>query len=216
MGRRDKPKPGKKSTVPASEGNQDMSPEQTELETSLAEFDKGLTAQLDRAAKKTGAGKPADLTLPKNPVSVGSRVKNPEVWAAKQIANSLGAGDNWLLGVLNPRRNPIQAGIEAEGKYQDRLKQSMTEKRRVKGLQQVDVEAMYETIEEGGPTVYTSGIERRKKKITSKVARLQPLVLALAEELDKMPQDTDTQREAKMIAAKRGMQKIGLKLRGIS
>ena len=216
MGRRDKQKPSKKSTVPASDGDQEMTPGQTEFETSLAEFDKGLNAQLDKAAKKTGVGKPADLTLPDNPVSVGSRVKSPEAWAAKLIANALGSGDNWMVGILNPRKNPIEAGIAAEAKYQDKLKQSMVEKRRVKGLQQVDVEAMYKTIEEGGPTVYTGGIERRRAKIEGKIGKLQPLVLALAQELDKMPQDTDSQREAKMIAAKRGMQAIGKKMRGIS
>ena len=75
---------------------------------------------------------------------------------------------------------------------------------------------MYKTIEAIGQTAYEQGITAREGKIKTKIQRLQPLVAALAATLDRMPQDTDAQREAKMIAAKRGMQEIGRKLRGIA
>lgn len=83
-------------------------------------------------------------------------------------------------------------------------------------MERVDVDAMYNTIENVGGGGYTGGIEARKAKIIGKIEKLRPQVLALAETIDKMPQDTDAQREARMIAARRGMIQVGAKLRGLA
>lgn len=185
-------------------------------EINLDNFEGVFSEIVDRVVAQTGVAAKADLSLPDNPVTPGSRVIDPAAWAEKQVARATAASGDWLKGVLSPRKNPIQAAIAANGKRKQRLAQAEQEERWLHSMERVDVDEMYHTIEAIGQQAYEQGIAARQGKITSKIGRLQPLVAALAAVLDKMPQDTDQQREAKMIAAKRGMQEIGKKLRGIS
>ena len=182
----------------------------------LQEFEAGFSEDLDAVIENTGAGGPKDLTLPDNPVTVGGRVLDAEEWAKRQLEGSAAAGDRWMYGVLHPKRNPVKAAIEANQKRKDRLAQAEKEEKWLHSMQRVNMDEMYATAEAVGPTGYTAGVEARTGKIKGRVAELQPMVEALAKRLDEMPQDTDAQREAKMIAAKRGMQEIGRKRRGIS
>lgn len=187
-----------------------------ENEINLGNFEALFGEIVDRVVAQTGGNAPADLTLPDNPVTPGERVISAEDWASKQVSRAQAASGDWLKGVLSPRKNPVQAAIAANGKRKQRLAQAEQEERWLHSMERVDVDAMYHTIETIGQQAYEQGIAARQPKVAGKVARLRPLVAALAATLDKMPQDTDQQREAKMIAAKRGMQEIGRKLRGIS
>lgn len=182
----------------------------------LNDFTKNLDAKLERVAAETGIGKPKDLTLPKNPVTIAPRVKPAKDWADKQIRNAKAASGAWLKGVLNPRKNPIEAAIKADGKRKNKLEEAERLGKWKKAMEKVNVDQMYETIKLGGTSQYDSGITKREGKIKGAVAELQPLVTALAEELDTLPVDTPEQREAKMIAAKRGMEAIGKKRLGVS
>lgn len=183
-------------------------------QVTLDNFESLFAEITGRVVSATGLAAEADLTLPDNPVSVGSRVPEADVWADKMIDRAISASSDWLAGVLSPRKNPIEAAIAADGKRKQRLEEAEREKRWLGSMKRVDIDAMYETIEAVGQSAYTQGLEARRTKVKNKIAKLRPLVHALAETLDKMPQDTDQQREAKMIAAKRGMQEIGRRLKG--
>lgn len=182
----------------------------------IADFEARVDKKLDEVAASIGSNQPRDLTLPKNPVTVAPRVKSADDWAEKQVTNAKNAGDRWLKGVLSPRKNPVTAAIAADTKRKQKLEEAERQGKWKKAMQQVNVDQMYETIEKGGSSAFTTGVSKREGKIKEKISKLQPLVLANAEEIDKMPQDTPEQREAKMIANKRGMEKIGQKLRGIT
>lgn len=185
-------------------------------EINLSNFSELFSQVLDTVDNALAISDEADLTLPDNPVTVGGRVKSAKDWADKQIERSRNAGAAWLAGTLSPRRHPIEAAIAANGKRKQKLAESEREERWLASMRRVDVDEMYATIEANGEAAYVAGITSREGKIRHKVDRLQPLVEALAKTLDAMSQDTDAQREAKMIAAKRGMQEIGRKLRGIT
>jgi len=182
----------------------------------LENFSELFSQVLDTVDQSLGVSAEADLTLPDNPVTPGPRVKSAEAWAKKMVTNAVAAGPAWRAGVLSPRKNPIEAAIAANGKRKERLAEAEREERWLHSMQRVDVDEMYRTIEEIGEAAYTQGIAARKGKIVNKISKLQPLVEALAKTIDAMPQDTSQQREARMIAAKRGMEEIGKKLRGIS
>ena len=182
----------------------------------LGDFASNLDEKLNTVAAETGIGKPKDLTLPDNPVTIAPRVKPPADWAEKQIKNAKAASGNWLKGVLNPRKNPVEAAIKADGKRKNKLEEAERQGKWLKSMQKVNIDEMYKTIEAGGSGQFEQGIAKREGKIKGAVEELQPMVTALAEELDKLPVDTPEQREAKMIAAKRGMEAIGKKRRGIS
>jgi hypothetical protein len=193
-----------------------MADEQNENEITLDNFTSTFALEADRVLADTGAADKADLTLPDNPVTIGGRVIDAENWARKQVERAAAAGSDWLYGVLHPRRNPVEAAIQANGKRKQRLAEAEKEERWLHSMERVDVDEMYRVIESVGQTAYEQGVQARQGKVRGKIARLQPLVQALAEHIDRMPQDTEAQREQRMIAAKRGMQEIGRKMRGIS
>jgi hypothetical protein len=190
-------------------------PKSTNPVSTLSDFESSFAANLAIVSAANGIGQPKDLTLPKNPVTVAPRVKSAQDWASKQIANTKAGSSNWLKGVLSPKRNPIEAAIAANAKRKQKLAEAETQERWLKSMKTVDVNQMYATIEKGGASAFETGISKREGKITAAIVQLQPMVQALAESLDKMPQDTPEQREAKMIAAKRGMEQIGRARRGI-
>lgn len=163
-----------------------------------------------------GISAPADLTLPDNPVTTGSRVKSAADWADKMVTNASAAGPAWLKGVLSPKKHPIEAAIAADGKRKARLAEAERDGSWLAAMKRVDVDEMYRTIEEIGESAYVAGIQARKGKIVNKIGKLQPLVEGLAKVIDAMPQDTDQQREARMLAARRGMIKIGKVMKGIA
>lgn len=182
----------------------------------IQEFQASFAEDLDAVLDDTGAAEVKDLTLPDNPVTVGTRVLDAEEWARRQLEGAAAAGSRWMYGVLHPRRNPVAAAMAANQKRKDRLAQAEKEEKWLRSMERVDVDEMYRTVEAVGEAGYTAGVANREGKIKKKVAELQPMVEALAKRLDEMPQDTEAQREAKMIAAKRGMQEIGRRRRGIS
>jgi len=150
-----------------------------------------------------------------NPISLGELVKSPEDWAAKQVKNAVAGGDDWLKNSLKPKKVPSQAALAANDKRIDKLQQSITNKTWEGAMAKIDEDERLRTIEKRGARAFTSGVEDRSGKIEGVVKDLQPRVLALKKTLDAMPQKTDAEREAKMIAAKRGMQLIGKQRRGV-
>jgi uncharacterized protein YifE (UPF0438 family) len=185
-------------------------------EINLQNFGDLFSQVMDTVDGALGVSAEADLSLPDNPVTPGARVKSAQDWADKMIRRAGEAADDWEKGVLSPRKHPIEAAIAANGKRKQRLMEAEREERWLKAMQRVDVDAMYHTIELVGKQAYSAGLAAREEKIRGKIGKLQPLVEALAKTIDAMPQDTDQQREARMLAARRGMIEIGKRLKGIS
>lgn len=192
-----------------------MAKKTTKPEVDLSNFEDLFQEIVTRVADATGVSAPADLTLPSNPVTPGERVLNATDWAEKMTSRAVNASSDWLKGVLHPRKNPVLAAIAANGKRKERLAEAEREERYLHAMERVDVDEMYKVIEKS-EGVYRNAIEARKAKIANKVAKLQPLVSALAQTIDKMPQDSDANREARMVAARRGMIKIGSAMKGIT
>jgi len=149
-----------------------------------------------------------------NPVMLGPRVKSATEWVDDMTTGATNRAASWLKNTLAPKKDPKQAAIKAAGKFKANTQAALNEDRWPKGIAAYDEAARTAVITDGGTSAFTDGVTRHKAKAVSKINKLQPLVAALATTLDGMPQDTDAQREAKMLAAKRGMQEIGKKMRG--
>jgi hypothetical protein len=149
-----------------------------------------------------------------NPVLLGPRVITADEWVTKMTEGATNRAATWLKNTLAPKKDPKQAALKAAGKYKTNTQAALNEGRWDKGITAYDEAARTAVITEGGTAAFTEGVRRHKAKAVAKVNKLQPLIAALATTIDAMPQDTDAQREAKMLAAKRGMQEIGKKLRG--
>lgn len=181
----------------------------------LSDFEARLDATLDRV--QTDPEFAADLVAEHqgNPLTLGPIVIDAEEWAEKQVKRAAAAASDWEKNVLRPRRDPLKAAIAAAPKRKQKLLESLEQGKWEKAMARVDEDLMYATIRKRGASAFRAGIEDRKAKVVARVKELQPLVAALKKEIDAMPDVSDSDREARLLAARRGMIAIGKKRRGI-
>jgi len=149
-----------------------------------------------------------------NPVTLGPRVTKAEDWVEDMIAGATAKAKKWLEKSLRPKKDPKAEALAAAGKYHDKMTTVLAEKLWEGGIEAYDESVREEIIKNVGERGFTDGIQRHKPKALQKIRKLQPMVTALAEEIDKLPKDTDAQREERMLAARRGMIEIGKKMKG--
>ena len=150
-----------------------------------------------------------------NPISLGPRVKSPKDWVDDMVSGAKARSKRWLANSKRPKKDPQKAALAATEKYKSRLREAMDEGRWEGAIAGYDEAAREAVIDAVGASGFERGVETHRAKAESKIAKMQPLVAALAETIDRMPQDTDSQREDRMIAAKRGMQEIGKVMKGV-
>lgn len=143
--------------------------------------------------------------------STGPRVPSAADWSAKMQTRAAAAGDAWVKGALNPRRDPVAAALAANDRRIARIQASITNKTWEGAMAKVDPAQTAATISAVGAQGYANGIRNRAAKIDASIAKLQPLVAAHAATIDNMPAKTDADMEARMLANLRGMKVIGVK-----
>lgn len=181
----------------------------------LDNFDARLDASLDRVANDPEYAKELTSEKQGNPITLGPPVIDPDEWAAKQVRNAANAASDWLKNVKRPRRDPIKAAIAAGPKRAEKVRESLEQKKWEKAMAKVDEDIMMEVIDAVGAEGFRRGVESRKAKVAARAKELQPMVSALKKEIEAMPDVTDADREARLLAARRGMIAIGKKRRGI-
>jgi hypothetical protein len=157
-----------------------------------------------------GAGGDRATTQEIANMATGPRVPSAQDWADKMVARAANAGSDWVKGSLAPRKDPVQAALAANAKRIARFQQSVTDKTWEGAMARVDQTQTAATITAVGAQGYANGVQARKGKIAASITRLQPLVAAHVEAMDKMPVATDADAENKMLANVRGMRKIGV------
>lgn len=140
-----------------------------------------------------------------NPITLGPRVATAEAWAEDMQTAAKNKSAKWLRNTLKPKKDPKEKALKAAKKYDNNMRSALDEKRWDDGIAAYDEDLRQKTIEAVGESGYRTGIEHKSDKIVAKIAKLQPLVAALTDTIDKMPVDTPEQRAAKMIAARDGM-----------
>ena len=148
-----------------------------------------------------------------NPITLGPRVMDAAEWAEDMAAGATAKSAKWLKHSLKPKKDPKVRALKAAKKYENNMRSALDEKRWDDGIKGYDEALREATIAAVGESGYRSGIAAKKAKITVRVAKLQPLVAALATTLDAMPVDTPEQRAAKMVAARDGMLAIKKEMR---
>lgn len=143
-------------------------------------------------------------------MATGSRVPSASDWSDKMIARATAAGNEWVKGTLSPRRDPTQAAIAANQKRIANFNKSVADKTYEGALLKVDPSVTAATIQAIGAGGYANGINARKEKIARSISRLQPLVAAHVDRMDKLPMNNDADAKAKMSANFDGMKAIGV------
>lgn len=150
--------------------------------------------------------------LPANPVT--KKVKSPDRWAKQQVDSAVASGDAWLDGVKNPSRDPISAALAANQKRIDRLTESIKTKKWEKNLAKSSHAEIVKIAEAVGTGAYTGGVSARADKIKRVISELHPLVQAASDTIQAMDQDTDAQREKRLLTARKLMIEVGKKRAG--
>jgi hypothetical protein len=151
-------------------------------------------------------------------IAPGVHIQNPGPDAGMMTERYLqgvgNAGGRYVEGMRNPRRDPVQAAVRAAGKYKQRVIEAANEGRYEAGVRQQNYAEGVEAATSDGGNAYVSGATRRAAKVGRAMSRLAPLLGGVSQAVQAMPQDTDQQREARLVAARRAMIAVGKQYRG--
>jgi len=150
--------------------------------------------------------------IPGNPVT--KKVPSGDKMATKLINRATVAAEDWLAGIKNPSRNPIEAALDAKDKWSDRLSQAMKDGKWEAGLKKVTHADIVAIAEKLGPKVFTEGLEAREAKIKKVFNELQPLFQSVSDTIQSMSNKTDADREKRLLQARKLMIELGKKRRG--
>jgi len=192
-----------------------MANKTTPSSSSLSDFESRLDKALDRVANDPEFVRELQSEHKGNPITLGPIVISPEEWADKQVRRAAAAASDWEKNVQRPRRDPIKAAIAAGPKRKQKVLESLEQEKWEKAMAKVNEDDMFAVIRKRGASAFRSGVEDRSGKVATRTKELQPMVAALKQEIDGMKDVTDADREARLLAARKGMIAIGKKRRGL-
>lgn len=142
---------------------------------------------------------------PANPPTV-QRLPNAADWVEKQIRTIQAVGEvNYREGITRPRKDPIAAGIAAQGAYEAKMRDPAVLKRREQRLRQTNMEEWAAMSERIGASRLVAGVVERKFKIERAVGALHGKLSAHLQRIDAMPNVTDADRERRMVENLKGL-----------
>ena len=142
---------------------------------------------------------------PPNPPSI-QRLPTPQQWVDKQIRNLSAVGEqNYREGITRPKRDPIQAGIQAQGRYEAQMRDANVLKRREAGLRRTNSDEWASMAERIGAGRLVQGVVERQFKVERAVATLHGKLGSHLQKIDSMPAVTDADKERRMVENLRGL-----------
>jgi hypothetical protein len=142
-------------------------------------------------------------------MSTVRRILSPDEWKNRQINTLKAVGQaNYKTGIASPRKDPIEAGIAAEGKYAEETRKAIDAKRRVTGLQKTSMAEWYKYASDLGANKLVDGVTKREDKVTKFVTTFQPMLGSLLGKIDGMADATDSDREQRMLENLRGLKAL--------
>ena len=144
----------------------------------------------------------------KNLASV-KRVISPEEWKNRQIDTLKAVGKkNYLTGIASPKADPIARGIATEKKYAEATRKAIDEERRKKGLEKTDMAEWYRYASTIGADKLVDGVTKREAKVIKFVSSFQPLLTSHLAKIDALDEETDSDRENRMLENLRGLKAL--------
>jgi len=134
-------------------------------------------------------------------------VKAVARWVEKQIGRATIAGPEYEAGIKAPQRNPIEAALAANAKRIARLKDSIEKKTWETTMGKLTLKDWQDPALAKGVERFPRGVELAKPKIERFVTKWQPILSGIQDEVRAMPEETDAQREARMLKNLRALKK---------
>ena len=145
---------------------------------------------------------------PPNPAVV-QRLPTAQQWVSKQMGNLRAVGEqNYRIGVQHPKKDPIAAGIAAQGRYEAQMSNREVLARREAGLRRTNIDEWVQLAETRGARNLVSGVEDRQYKVERFVDSFQPKLEAHLRTLDALPNVTDADRERRMLENLKGLRAL--------
>ncbi len=148
----------------------------------------------------------------------GVTIMNPGPNAArmadKYARKTAAAAADWVEGVQNPKASFKESAIRAKGKWASRTQEAIQQDKFAKGMAAVNEQEAIATATGDGGSAYVAGIQKRLPKVQRAFDRLAPMLGAVSQTVRAMPQDTDAQREQRLLTARRQMIEVGKRYRG--
>lgn len=142
------------------------------------------------------------------------RLKSPDDWVDSQISTLKSVGEReYKKGLKSPKKNPITAGIDAEGKFADSMKKVIDEERRMHGLEGTTMEEWFGYSWEFADRL-VPGVTKREAKVRKFVTKFQPMLMDHVTSIDELADETDSDRETRMLENLRGLKALHGKWRG--
>lgn len=139
------------------------------------------------------------------PISV-QRILPPDEWKKRQLETLKQVGRaNYAQGISMPKKDPIQAAIEAQDRYEEQMRKDEVLKRRKEVLQTATADDWYSYASALGVDRLVEGVTKREKKVDKFVKSWQPILLDHVAKIDAMPDVTDADRENRMLENVRGL-----------
>ena len=140
-----------------------------------------------------------------NPPTV-QRLPSVTSWVDRQQRGATSVGpQNYLDGVRAPRKDPIQAGIDAQPAYVAAMRDPNVLERRVTGLGRTNINEWAAKSEAVGASRYAEGVVASKPKLERGVRDYHSFLENHLSVLDRMPSATPGDRERRMVENLRGL-----------
>ena len=145
---------------------------------------------------------------PPNPASV-TRLIPAQEWLSKQIGNLQAVGEaNYRAGITRPKKDPIQAGIAAQGAYESAMRDPKVLARRASGLRRTNMEEWASMSERVGAARLVQGVVERQYKVERFLSGYVPKLLSHLAKIDSLPNVTDADRERRMVENLKGLRAL--------
>lgn len=142
-------------------------------------------------------------------MSAVKRVISPEEWKNRQINTLKAVGrTNYLAGIAAPKADPIARGIETEPKFAAAMRSAIDNESRRKGLEKTDMATWYKYASTIGADKLVDGVVKREAKVTAFVTAFHPLLTSHLAKIDGLAEETDADRENRMLENLRGLKAL--------
>lgn len=156
----------------------------------------------------TGYSREFGEAPPPNPPTV-QRLPTATQWVEKQMGNLQAVGQtNYSAGITRPKKDPIQAGIAAQGKYEAKMRDASVLARRAEQLRKTNMDEWASMAERLGAARLVEGVVTRRYKVERFVGGFQPKLEAHLRSIDSLPDVTDSDRERRMVANLKGLREL--------
>ncbi len=135
-------------------------------------------------------------------------VKAPDKWIDKQLARVRVAGGDYRDGVMAVTENPAQKALAENAKRVAKLQESITKKTWETKMAKVSMEDWKNKAATVGADRFIPGVEANVDKIEKFVRSFQPKLSSLTASVKAMPQTTEADRYAMVLAEVRGLRKL--------